>query len=795
MILYRCYTNHALDQFLEHLIEIGIEKIIRIGGRSKSKTLEGKNLRIVSQGQAKTKSERYLLAKSYEHLEDKKKHIDAVLDSLHASQKRLDWANIKTHLHRRYPSLFSQFSRFDEDGFETVGKEPFEVWSQGTRSNASKESNYINQKSSSYQELLVSANRNVYDLSTIERGRLIELWKQEIHENQTDELFELVKDSHNIHRQLENIHDEVDRRVLQTADVIGVTTTGLARRISVLQRVHCKVIICEEAGEVMEPHMISALLPSAEHFIQIGDHQQLRPQINNHGLSLESRQGTLFQLDRSQFERLLVVEPGIPPFPVAQLNVQRRMRPDISSLIRATIYPHLIDHETTKNLPNVVGMRKNVFWLDHENMEEVADADRHQKSRSNDWEVDMTHALVRHIVRQGVYRSSDIAVLTPYTGQLQKLRTKMRNDFEIILSDRDEETLARDGFNEETVATEEGQISTENRRKPLQRKKLSELLRIATVDNFQGEESKIIIISLVRSNKEKKVGFLKTTNRINVLLSRAQNGMYLIGNTDTYSNITMWSQVIRMLDATESVGKAFGLCCPRHTDTVMQASEPSDFEKLSPEGGCQLSCDRRLIDCGHKCLARCHSNSMHDVFKCPQPCQRLQTPCNHSCQKQTCGEDCGLCVVKLDNVHLPCSHLKDDVPCYQAQNPGSIKCNVRVQKRIPGCYHILEVPCFQDVATPSFKCSTSCGIILDCGHRCPGSCGRCNGKDAEMNTIIKHQKCTKVCGRPFGTCNHTCRNLCHDGTDCGLCFAPCEVRNNYLIPFCHHGAFLLLRNY
>jgi superfamily I DNA and/or RNA helicase len=116
----------------------------------------------------------------------------------------------------------------------------------------------------------------------------VELWVQEIHENKTNELFEFVKDSHNIHEQLGDIHDEVDRRVLQTADVIGVTTTGLAKRISILQRVHCKVIICEEAGEVMEPHMISALLPSVEHFIQIGDHQQLRPRSTITGYHLKA---------------------------------------------------------------------------------------------------------------------------------------------------------------------------------------------------------------------------------------------------------------------------------------------------------------------------------------------------------------------------------------------------------------------------------------------------------------------------------------------------------------------------
>jgi hypothetical protein len=114
-------------------------------------------------------------------------------------------------------------------------------------------------------------------------------------------------------------------------------------------------------------------------------------------------------------------------------------------------------------------------------------------------------------------------VLTPYTGQLQKLQAKMCSDFEIVLSERDEDLLAKEGFIDEEVVLESEYSVNQlaSRRKPLQRKKLSDLLRLSTADNFQGEEAKIIIISLVRSNKAQKVGFLKTTNRINVLLSRA----------------------------------------------------------------------------------------------------------------------------------------------------------------------------------------------------------------------------------------------------------------------------------
>ena len=198
------------------------------------------------------------------------------------------------------------------------------------------------------------------------------------------------------------------------------------------------------------------------------------------------------------------------------------MRPDISTLIRETIYDKLIDHSSTARLPDVVGMRKNVFWLDHDNMEDEEQAEiHHKKSKSNDWEVEIVHAIVRHVVRQGVYASSDIAVLTSYTSQLQKLRTAMRNDFEIVLSERDQDALIKNGFAAQDPSEDQAAVEQDNKRKSLEKKKLSDLLRVATVDNFQGEEAKIIIVSLVRSNKDWKVGFLKTMNRINVLLSRA----------------------------------------------------------------------------------------------------------------------------------------------------------------------------------------------------------------------------------------------------------------------------------
>ena len=720
----------------------------------------------------RTKYEGYLLATTYKTLEESEKSITKQLRYLNSGQKRLDWTSLQRHLANKYPRIHAQFNKFDDDGFEVFGRHPFDIWMADKIPTGSEE-----ERHSTVEELLCHATQNVHSIDITDRCRLVEHWKAEMWEVGADRIFESVRNAENRRKLLSDIHDEVDRRVLQTADVIGVTTTGLARRIETLKHVKCKVVICEEAGEVMEPHMLSALLPSVEHFIQIGDHQQLRPQINNYELSLENQRGLPYQLDRSQFERLSVGERGRPSLPVAQLNVQRRMRPEISRFIRETLYPRLVDHNSIKFVPDVVGMRKNVFWLNHEKVEEGTGPDVHQKSHSNVWEVEMTHSLVRHIVRQGTYSSSDIAVLTPYTGQLQKLRAKMRNDFEIVLSDRDEDMLAKDGFDIAQILKDiETAAPSESVKKPLEKKKLTELLRISTVDNFQGEEAKIIIVSLVRSNKNRRVGFLKTTNRINVLLSRAQHGMYLIGNTETYSNVPMWSKVIGMLQATDSVGNAFGLCCPRHQDTEIQVSEPEDFARLSPEGGCQLACDRRLSACGHRCQARCHSESMHQVFSCPQPCQRLHSPCNHSCQKATCGEECGLCMVKLNGVHLPCGHSKDDVQCHRSQEPSMIRCDVLVDKKVPNCEHKVHIQCWRDVTSATFSCPTPCGADLACGHRCPGTCGRCRREDTYNKVIFRHSTCMKICSRKLAACNHTCLRTCHDGEECGPCLLQCEVR-------------------
>jgi len=149
----------------------------------------------------------------------------------------------------------------------------------------------------------------------------------------------------------------------------------------------------EEAGEILESHIMTALSEGIEQIILIGDHQyehhhfimrfhsytdhanrQLRPKVNNYDLTVEKGDG--FDLNRSLFERLV-----LKGYPHTRLKAQHRMRPEISALIRHLTYPDLIDAPKTKNRENVRGLSNNLILINHEQPEtEVTAEERRDMS-------------------------------------------------------------------------------------------------------------------------------------------------------------------------------------------------------------------------------------------------------------------------------------------------------------------------------------------------------------------------------------------------------------------------------
>jgi hypothetical protein len=498
------YTNHALDQFLEHLLDAGATSIIRLGSRSKSERLANLTLFNVRSGVIKTRIESKNIWECNQAIEDIQ---DDLRELLERCSRGCTPADIAFHLQqlaiqtgdKTHDILFAGAkdlkSSHDAGGWKTVGNRTradiFRTWSQG-RNLPGRQTNQsplqLLQNTDRTIEQLLRNTEDVWGMTPRERQTLRSYWEERINDSRRQKLRVLVEEFTKRTAQLQAQYKEGDKRCLEQAHVIGVTTTGLASNSELLRSLPAKVLVCEEAAEVLEAHLISAMLPSVEHAILIGDHLQLRAQISRYELSMESEQGKKYGLDESLFERLANETFDGAKMPIAKLDVQRRMHPSIASLVRDTLYPQLRDHATTHLYPEIMGMRRRLFWLDHQNREDSSAQDGPmQTSKTNEWEAEMVVSLVKHLARQGVYHGKeDIAVITPYLGQLRKLRQKFQTTFDLVIGDKDLENILDD-------EEEEAQLPI---KKPLQKQevrkgRLIDGIRLATVDNFQGEEAKM----------------------------------------------------------------------------------------------------------------------------------------------------------------------------------------------------------------------------------------------------------------------------------------------------------------
>jgi superfamily I DNA and/or RNA helicase len=94
---------------------------------------------------------------------------------------------------------------------------------------------------------------------------------------------------------------------------------------------------------------------------------------------------------------------------------------------------------------------------------------------------------------------------------------------------------------------------------------------LTTIDNYQGEENDIILLSLVRSNDTGHVGFVSDINRACVALSRARLGLYVIGNFELLSaKSDIWKKIVGDVKKSAKLGKALPLCCQRHKTKVQR---------------------------------------------------------------------------------------------------------------------------------------------------------------------------------------------------------------------------------
>lgn len=285
---------------------------------------------------------------------------------------------------------------------------------------------------------------SVWNIEPPLRANYVQKWFSAILKEKVERVQELARQYDRLQDRMDTHFAESKVSILREKRIIGCTTTAAAKYTKMIASAQPDVVIVEEAGEIQESHVLTALTPSVKQLIQIGDHKQLRPKINNYQLTVEKGDG--YDLNRSLFERLILQR-----HPHTTLRKQHRMHPDISLLVRELTYPHLEDDPKTSTREPIRGLNDRVIFVNHNqpelHNERIADR-RDQASKSskeNDFEARMVLKTVRFLAQQG-YGTKNMVVLTPYLGQLRLVRDMLMGDVDPVLSDLDSHELIRAGL-------------------------------------------------------------------------------------------------------------------------------------------------------------------------------------------------------------------------------------------------------------------------------------------------------------------------------------------------------------
>ena len=611
-ILVVCLTNHALDNFLGGLHAAGVSGMVRVGSGSKEEWTKQVNLsKITRQARNSPREQSTKSFARHERIATFGSIVDGCRDaSMQTLTGLISWNIVNKYVQSADPDLHQQLyltencvsQRFLFEHWAKGGLLP-ELYHDREKLHRILERELKGDKNrtpeTALQEIYAKVenledlkdSKSAWQMSLQKRKHLIDQWKARIDpDTLIQDLVQDVTKYNDAKQKITEVTKAVHVRVLENASIIGMTTTACASRWEVLDRAKIEVILFEEAAEVMEPHTLCALWPSVQHVISIGDPLQLRPEVSDQSLRMDKSSD--YRLDESLFERMVSPDdPSALRLHYEHLSLQRRMHPDIADISRLT-YPFLLDHDSTKSQEPTFGLRDRLFWWDHDVPEREPTEEK--KSHVNEHEVQMVTALVQYLITNSGYSSGDIAVLTPYTGQLAALHQALSSTCKVWLDERDRQKLLQ----EENLDLRTGHTPEK------EEIVLEDMLRVTTVDNFQGEEAKVVILSTVRSGYGP--GFLAISNRVTVACSRARNGFYVVGNSRTLSQVPLWRRVLGVFGPRR--GFEIVTQCDKHPAHSAAIRDPKDFAAVQACGGI---CEE-VLDCGHPCGRQCHPKSLHE---------------------------------------------------------------------------------------------------------------------------------------------------------------------------------------
>lgn len=292
----------------------------------------------------------------------------------------------------------------------------------------------------------------------------------------------LLQEARSIIADVRRMEQQTTDLIVDNADVVACTLVA-SRNEEIRTRVFDTVVI-DEAGQALDPAMCIPL-QRAQRVILAGDPFQLPPTV------LDAEAGRM-GLSTTMLDRAIKAHPQ----GVALLTEQYRMNHVIMSYSNSTFYQGKVTSHTSvedRTLPEGAALHESMMIVDTSGRGWDEEPGEGSESLANPGEARCAVTLFEDLVQHTGHESWSVGIISPYRGQVRLLQT--------MLNDNHRSAVA--------------------------------LLDVDTVDSFQGSECDVIIISLVRSNTEQDIGFLKDIRRMNVAMTRARRKLIIIGDGST----------------------------------------------------------------------------------------------------------------------------------------------------------------------------------------------------------------------------------------------------------------------
>lgn len=264
-------TNHALDEFLSDLLDVGIEPsdMVRFGGKASSRT----HSLLLSEQQSPF---RFNVKDWTQCINPLKADARARSQAIENTFRRHIYSRVRNedilvYLEFDEPSFFSAFKVPEEDeGMTTVGRKGksisadglLETWCKGGR---------IPTWARSWEN--VTGAQDIWSMTLEARQDLLHSWTAAIRQEEATQLTQSVIGYNRVVDSLAAKFRQKDRNILQSKRIIAATTTGAAKYQKEIAAASPDIVLVEEAGELLEAHVVTSLGESAKQCILIGDHK------------------------------------------------------------------------------------------------------------------------------------------------------------------------------------------------------------------------------------------------------------------------------------------------------------------------------------------------------------------------------------------------------------------------------------------------------------------------------------------------------------------------------------------